>query len=49
MYQDWFGAGAYHTCLRLNEKLELFKGEEPLGQINGDSPGKSLAELMIEI
>lgn len=48
-YQDWFGAGSYHTCLRLNEKLELFKGEDRIGQINGSSPEKSLAELMIEI
>ena len=48
-YQDWFGAGSYHTCLRLNEKLELYKGEECIGQIDSSSPEKSLAELMIEI
>lgn len=49
MYDDWFGAGSYHTCIRLTEKLELYKHEELAGIIDRYNVEKSLAGLMLEL
>lgn len=47
IYNDWYGRGSYHTCLRLTEKLELYKQEELIGQIDEQDVEKSLAEIMV--
>lgn len=49
MYDDWYGAGGYHTCIRLTEELELYKQEEPVGKIDRNNVEKSLAGLMLEL
>lgn len=47
IYNDWYGQGSYHTCLRLTEKLELYKQGERIGQIVEQDVEKSLAEIMV--
>lgn len=49
VYNDWYGRGSYHTCLRLTENLELYKQEELVGKIDGQDVEKGLARLPLEL
>ncbi|MDD7390983.1 MAG: DUF58 domain-containing protein [Lachnospiraceae bacterium] len=49
MYDDWYGAGSYHTCIRLTEELELYKQDELVGKIDKNNIEQSLAGLMLEL
>ena len=49
IYDSWYGQGSYHTCLRLTEKLELYKQRELIGRIDARDVEKGLAELPLEL
>lgn len=49
VYNDWYGRGSYHTCLRLTENLELYKQDELVGCIDERDVEKSLARLPLEL